>query len=72
MLELGLFSSPPSHRPLPALSGHVTEDRHRHAGAQGVDEVHAVCLVALGVDVVTVQGLLKARLLQSWRMEEEG
>lgn len=24
---------PPTHRPLPALGAHVTEDRHGHAGA---------------------------------------
>lgn len=59
-------SPPPTHRPLPALGGHVTEDRHGHAGARGIDEVHAVHLVALGVDVIAVQGLLKATPLQSW------
>lgn len=64
--ELGLCFPPPTHRPLPALSGHVAEDGHRHAGPLGVDEVHAVGLVALAVDVVAVQGLLKAGLLQSW------
>lgn len=55
----------PTHRPLAALSCHVAEDGHRHTGAIGVDEIHAVFLIALGVDIITVQGLLKTGLLQS-------
>lgn len=61
-----------THRPFATLGCHVTEDGHRHTGAVGVDEVHAVFLIALGVDVITVQGLLKTGLLQSckWQCED--
>lgn len=58
----GVFpSNLPTHRPLPAFGGHITEDGHRHAGARGVDQVDAICLVALCIDVIAIQGLLKAR-----------
>lgn len=52
-----------THRPLAALGRHVTEDRHGDTGARGVDEVHTIRLIALSVDVIAVQGLLKAGLL---------
>lgn len=55
----------PTYRPLATLSCHVTKDRHWHTGARRVDEVHTICLVALSVDIITVQGLRKAGLLQS-------
>lgn len=59
----------PTHRPLATLGCHVTENWHWHTGAIRVDEVHTVFLIALGVDIITVQGLLKTGLLQSYKWQ---